>query len=270
MKKLFLILLAPIILAGCVKAISQDAIDQAKVTVNSPIVIEQAFQDLGVIAMDKGDVNISYVLTNKGQEPVVIKEMYTSCMCTSAKVSIGDDTSQAVGMKGHQGNFDILKIIEPGQQAVVTATFDPNAHGPQGTGVARRTVSVETNSKVNPVLKLKFEADVVRTSAELPEPINYKDIDAQELGQMLEDKDFILIDVHIPEQERIEGTDLFIPFDEIKNNLGLLPENKDAKIVLYCRSGNMSERASEDLIKAGYTNVYNLVGGKNAYDELFN
>lgn len=271
MKKLFFIILAPIILAGCANAISQEAIDQAETRVNSSIVIKETFKDLGTIAMDKGDVEVDYILTNNGQEPVVIKEMYTSCMCTSAKISTGEDTSRKVGMKGHgQSNFDIFQIIEPGEQAIVTATYDPNAHGPQGTGLARRTISIETNSKINPILKLSFETNVVRTSAELPEPITYNDIEAKKLNQMLENKDFTLIDVHIPEQERIEGTDLFIPFDKIKDSISQLPQDKDAKIVLYCRSGNMSERASEDLIKEGYTNVYNLVGGKNAFDELTN
>jgi rhodanese-related sulfurtransferase len=270
MRNLILIILAPIILAGCTKAISQDAIEQAETTVNSSIVIEESFKDLGTIAMDKGDVDISYTLTNEGKESVVIKEMYTSCMCTSARVSIGDDTSRKVGMKGHGGNFDILKIIEPGEQAVVTATFDPNAHGPQGTGLARRTISLETNSKVDPILRLDFEANVVKTSAEVPTPISYTDIDSEELNKMLEQEDLFLVDVHIPEQERIEGTDLFVPYNEIKDNIEQFPANKDAKIVFYCRSGNMSMRASEDLIKAGYTNVYNLVGGKNAYDELSN
>ena len=45
-----------------------------------------------------------------------------------------------------------------------------------------------------------------------------------------------------------------------------LPKDKDAKIVLYCRSGGMSRAAAYELAEEGYTNVYDLVGGKNAYD----
>jgi rhodanese-related sulfurtransferase len=233
-------------------------------------VVEQSLVDLGTIAMDKGNVSVNYVLTNKSSEPITIDKMYTSCMCTKAKITTGDEVSQLVGMKGHGGVYSILQVIEPGQQAIVEAIFDPNAHGPKGVGLARRTVFLETDSSEMPLIKLNFEANVVATSAEIPSPISYTDINAKELNQMLEQEDVFLVDVHIPEQEHIIGTDLFIPFDEISDNINQLPNDKDAKIVLYCRSGNMSIRASEDLVKAGYKNVYNLVGGKNAYDGVLN
>ena len=93
------------------------------------------------------------------------------------------------------------------------------------------------------------------------EPATYTDISAGELAAMLKDQDFPLVNVHIPYDGEIRSTDLFIPFDEIEENLDLLPSDKDAKIVLYCRSGSMSATAAKDLVEQGYTNVYNLEGG---------
>lgn len=81
---------------------------------------------------------------------------------------------------------------------------------------------------------------------------------------MLEDKDFTFVNVHIPYEGEIAGTDAHIPFNEIASYLDELPA-KDAKIVLYCRSGRMSDEASQDLVKLGYTNVYDVVGGMNAW-----
>ena len=91
----------------------------------------------------------------------------------------------------------------------------------------------------------------------------YTNIGAVELNNMLAEKDFVFVNVHIPFEGDIAATDLSIPFDEITDpdNLAQLPADKNAKIVLYCRSGRMSEIAANGLVALGYTNVWNLDGG---------
>ena len=90
---------------------------------------------------------------------------------------------------------------------------------------------------------------------------SYKNMTVDELNHQLKNKDFALVDVHIPEQKHINGTDAFIPYDDIENQLDKFPSDKNAKIVLYCRTGHMSQIAAEKLAQRGYTNVYNVVGG---------
>lgn len=76
--------------------------------------------------------------------------------------------------------------------------------------------------------------------------------------------DVPVVNTHIPYEGHIAGTDSFVAFDEIADWDGL-PEDLDAPIVLYCRSGNMSADASATLVGLGYTNVIDLEGGMNAW-----
>ena len=96
---------------------------------------------------------------------------------------------------------------------------------------------------------------------------SYIDVGAAGLASMLESKDFPLMNVHVPYEGEIEGTDLFVPFDEIELNLDKLPTDRDAKLVIYCRSGGMSAIAARTLVQLGYTNVWNLDGGMIAWTE---
>lgn len=90
---------------------------------------------------------------------------------------------------------------------------------------------------------------------------SYRNILSEQLWTMLQKKDFMLINVHIPYEGEIPDTDVFIPYNKIENSLGKLPFEKSAKIVLYCRSARMSTIAAETLVKLGYTNVWNLNEG---------
>ena len=95
---------------------------------------------------------------------------------------------------------------------------------------------------------------------------NYTDVSVNELQTMLANKEFTFVNVHVPFEGSISGTDLTIPYDQIAQNLDKLPD-KTAKIVLYCRSGRMSAIAAEALVGLGYSDIWNLSGGMAAWEQ---
>lgn len=95
----------------------------------------------------------------------------------------------------------------------------------------------------------------------------FQTISVARLREMLQHKDFPLVNVHVPYEGEIAQTDAFIPFDEISDHLDELPADKAAPIVLYCRSGRMSEIAASELTALGYTNVSHLAGGMVGWEK---
>ncbi len=96
---------------------------------------------------------------------------------------------------------------------------------------------------------------------------SYLNIGPAELAAMLEKKDFLFANVHIPYEGEIAETDTHIPFNKIEENLEKFPQEKGEKTVIYCRSGPMSAVASRTLVRLGYTNILNLAGGMRAWEK---
>lgn len=93
----------------------------------------------------------------------------------------------------------------------------------------------------------------------------YVDVTVPELQLLTENADFLIVNVHVPFEGDLPDTDASIPFDQIEAHIAHVSADKDAKILLYCRSGRMSTTAAATLAKMGYTAVHNLVGGFNAW-----
>lgn len=89
----------------------------------------------------------------------------------------------------------------------------------------------------------------------------YQIISMDRFIEMMEHKDFVLIDVHIPYAGEIPETDHLIPFNDIKQHKNELPDDKNAKIVVYCLSGPMGYVAAEKLVSLGYRQVIHFQAG---------
>ena len=93
--------------------------------------------------------------------------------------------------------------------------------------------------------------------------VTYEQITAKEAKTIMETQpDYIIIDARTQEEfadGHIEGA-IMIPEYEIANRAEKELPDKDALILVYCRSGRRSKIASEELVKLGYTNVKEFGG----------
>ena len=89
-------------------------------------------------------------------------------------------------------------------------------------------------------------------------------VSPQAFAERIDAEGVVTINVHIPDEGTIPGTDLAIPFDRISSS-DQLPADLDTPLAVYCRSGNMSADAIEDLEELGYTDIVELEGGFDAW-----
>ncbi len=96
------------------------------------------------------------------------------------------------------------------------------------------------------------------------------EITVHELKARLERGDRpVILDVRKPYEVQIAsiGHDLLIPVDELPERLAELEPYRDREIIVYCRSGVRSERATKLLREAGFRDVKNLKGGILAWSQ---
>jgi rhodanese-related sulfurtransferase len=91
----------------------------------------------------------------------------------------------------------------------------------------------------------------------------YEKLDqATAYAELQSDQSIQLVDVREPSEFNagyIEGAQL-IPLGTIETDFEVAIPDKDAKIFVYCRSGNRSAQAAKKLVDLGYTNVFDIGG----------
>jgi molybdopterin/thiamine biosynthesis adenylyltransferase/rhodanese-related sulfurtransferase len=108
----------------------------------------------------------------------------------------------------------------------------------------------------------------VATGAETKR-MQIEEIEPFEAAEEIERGDVVLVDTREPhefQEARLEGGQLVPPgilLDEIES----VAPDKAARTILYCRSGNRSAKAAEQLQALGYENVASMAGGILAWQE---
>jgi hypothetical protein len=110
------------------------------------LVADKQMFDFGSISMAAGKVSHRFKFTNTSSAPVIIRKIYTSCMCTTARLEKANKRLDAYGMPGHGFIATLNEPISPNEVAVVEVVFDPAAHGPTGVGKNERLVTLENST----------------------------------------------------------------------------------------------------------------------------
>ncbi|WP_367389630.1 molybdopterin-synthase adenylyltransferase MoeB [Lewinella sp. LCG006] len=162
------------------------------------------------------------------------------------------------GMIGAMQANEVIKIItETGTSLAGKMVLFDAAHFSQHT----------LRYKANPATKIEALIDY-EVFCGLPAQEQLPSIDAGTLKAMLQRKeDFLLLDVREQSEYDLDHLDgKLMPLVELPEKWQELP--KQTLVVVHCQSGARSARAVAFLQEKGYSQVYNLEGGINAYRNL--
>jgi len=95
------------------------------------------YYDFGKIRMTDGNVEKTFALQAPADRGMLIEKVYTSCMCTTAALILGEKVLGPYGMPGH---------------GIV-----PAVNGPAGIGIMERFVTVESDAGDPIIYKIRAE-----------------------------------------------------------------------------------------------------------------
>ncbi len=96
---------------------------------------------------------------------------------------------------------------------------------------------------------------------------SFRRVDSAEFERLAAQPDAYVLNVHVPHEGEIEGTNGFVPYNEVEELIGDLPDDRDAVLLVYCQSGRMSTEAAVTLVSLGFSNVVELEGGMIAWQQ---
>mgnify|MGYP000172386130 CR=1 FL=1 len=93
-------------------------------------------------------------------------------------------------------------------------------------------------------------------------------LEVSEYKEVVVAKDVQLVDVRTPKEYQEGSIDDSINIDyldQVKFNTAFRKLDKNKPLYIYCRSGNRSQKSAKLLLELGFTEIYDLKGGYNAW-----
>ena len=120
------------------------------------------------------------------------------------------------------------------------------------------------NATINELRSVNYSCSLDSRKSDFLVP----ELTVDQLCKMTIDEQYIILDVREgidSSAYSIEGS-VNLPYSSIRERIQELDESK--KIVVYCNYGMLSRRAAQELVANGFTSVFSLQGGINAWIEL--
>ncbi len=113
---------------------------------NAPIiVITPDYHNFGMVSTAKGEVSALLAISNNGTEALVIRNMDTSCGCTSASIVSNGEEGPKFSMSMHGTNpKNWQQVIPPGKSVQLKVYYNPRVHKDL-RGAVTRSVSIFSN-----------------------------------------------------------------------------------------------------------------------------
>ncbi|MCH8329162.1 MAG: DUF1573 domain-containing protein [Nanoarchaeota archaeon] len=114
--------------------------------------------NFGDVSVAKGTVSTTMNIINEGKGNLVIRNMKSSCMCTTATIIKDGVESPVFGM--HSGPASWSQIIGPDETAQLKIYYDPTAHR-ELRGPVTRVITIYSNDPVNSQTKVRINVNQV-------------------------------------------------------------------------------------------------------------
>lgn len=121
------------------------------------VILELASFDFGRVNKKQGKISKTFKLFNKGNSPLIIKNVKTSCPCATVSLKVNKKKTPYFGTEGAPKNWQIE--IKPGGSGELELMIDLSSQHVK-TGKLIREVSVFSNDPVYPEVTAKVKADV--------------------------------------------------------------------------------------------------------------
>lgn len=159
-KKMVTVLLPVVLVAGGISFFLMNYSPGKSNSGQPRIEIPETEYDAGTVSMTDEKVAHVYEIRNVGDSDLKIDKIWTSCMCTTARLKVGDEESGEFGM--HSNPIFWSQRIAPGETGLLEVVFDQTFHGSEGTGQAVRIVYLSTNDPENKQAEVRLTANVTQ------------------------------------------------------------------------------------------------------------